>query len=127
MILRRLAAGFLLPGLLLCLPVVAEARHHHHVARDVSVVAVADLPPEARATLHLIEQGGPFPFPRDGVAFGNREHHLPEQPRGYYHEYTVKTPGASDRGPRRIVCGPLPECYYTADHYRSFRRIAEER
>ncbi len=123
---RRLAAGFLLPGLLLCLPAAAEARHRH-VGRDVSVVAVADLPPEARATLHLIEQGGPFPFPRDGVTFGNREHRLPEQPRGYYHEYPVKTPGASGRGPRRIVCGPLPECYYTADHYRSFRRIAEER
>ncbi len=90
-------------------------------------MAVADLPPEARTTLHLIEQGGPFPFPRDGVTFGNREHRLPEQRRGYYHEYTVKTPGSPDRGPRRIVCGPLRECYYTADHYRSFRRIAEER
>jgi ribonuclease T1 len=59
--------------------------------------------------------------------FGNYEHRLPVRPRGYYHEYTVPKRGLRNRGPRRIVCGPLPECYYSADHYRSFRRIREER
>lgn len=88
-------------------------------------VAVADLPPEARETLQLIKQGGPFPYPRDGVVFGNYEHILPKQARGYYHEYTVKTPGAHNRGARRIVCGVVPECYYTDDHYKTFRRIGE--
>jgi ribonuclease T1 len=121
----RLAVGLLLSGTLLCLPLAAQARHHH-AHGEMFAIAAADLPPEARETLQLIRQGGPFPFPRDGVAFGNYEHKLPQQPRGYYHEYTVKTPGALDRGARRIVCGPLPECYYTADHYRSFRRMAGE-
>jgi ribonuclease T1 len=83
------------------------------------------LPVEARDTFHLIKQGGPFPYPRDGVVFGNREHQLPQQSRGYYHEYTVKTPGAHNRGARRIVCGVVPECYYTDDHYQSFKRIKE--
>ncbi len=114
-------------GLLLCLPLAAQARHHHAAGAAIENISEVDLPPQARETLNLIKKGGPFPYPRDGVVFGNREHQLPAQPRGYYHEYTVKTPGAPDRGPRRIVCGPLPECYYTADHYRSFRRIAEER
>lgn len=112
--------------LLLCLPLAAQARGHHAGdAVSPSAVAIADLPAEARDTLSLIKRGGPFPYPRDGVVFGNYEHKLPKQPRGYYHEYTVKTPGAHNRGARRIVCGPLPECYYTADHYRTFRRIEE--
>ncbi len=123
---RRLAAGFLLPGMLLFLSPTADARHHA-LRGDMEFIAVADLPTEGRETLRIIERGGPFPFARDGVVFSNREHRLPERSRGYYHEYTVKTPGMSGRGPRRIVCGPLPECYYTPDHYRSFRRIAEER
>ena len=80
----------------------------------------------ARIPCSLIKQHGPFPFPRDGVVFGNYEHVLPQQPRGYYHEYTVKTQGAHNRGARRIVCGPLPECYYSDDHYRTFNRIREE-
>jgi ribonuclease T1 len=88
-------------------------------------VAVADLPSEARRTLGLVEAGGPFPYDRDGVLFENRERLLPAERRGYYHEYTVPTPGSDDRGPRRIVIGSNGERYYTADHYRSFRRIAE--
>jgi ribonuclease T1 len=81
------------------------------------------LPPEARQTLELIQAGGPFPYTRDGVVFGNREGELPKQPRGYYREYTVKTPGARDRGARRIIVGRGGERYYTDDHYRTFRRI----
>mgnify|MGYP000848259456 FL=1 len=85
-----------------------------------------DLPEEARATLRLIEQRGPFPYPRDGIVFGNYENLLPAQPRGYYREYTVPTPGIRHRGARRIVHGGEAhsgENYYSADHYRSFRRI----
>lgn len=83
------------------------------------------LPAEAIETLALIKAGGPFPYRRDGVTFGNRERRLPAQPRGYYREYTVPTPGARDRGARRIVAGGDPPAvfYYTADHYRSFRRV----
>ncbi len=86
-------------------------------------IAVSDLPPEARTTLQLIEQGGPFPYQRDGVVFGNYEKRLPLKKRGYYREYTVATPGLKHRGPRRIVAGNEHERYYTADHYNSFRRI----
>jgi ribonuclease T1 len=83
----------------------------------------ADLPPEARETLARIEAGGPFPYKQDGRTFHNRERLLPQRARGYYREYTVKTPGARDRGARRIVAGRGGEYYYTEDHYRSFRRI----
>ena len=88
-------------------------------------IGVADLPPEARATLTLIRSGGPFPHKQDGSTFGNREKRLPLRAQGYYREYTVKTPGARDRGARRIVAGSGGEYYYTADHYRSFKRIRE--
>jgi ribonuclease T1 len=88
-------------------------------------VRVAQLPPEARDTLALMRKGGPFPYARDGVVFNNREGHLPRRQRGYYREYTVKTPGARDRGARRIVRGEGGELYYTDDHYRTFRRILE--
>lgn len=88
-------------------------------------VAPGDLPPEARTTLHLIKQGGPFPYPRDGAVFGNYEKRLPLKARGYYREYTVPTPGARSRGARRIIAGKLGEHYYTDDHYRTFRRIRE--
>ena len=88
-------------------------------------LAVADLPPEARATLALIKAGGPFPYRQDGLIFGNREKRLPLRDRGYYREYTVRTPGERDRGARRIVAGMGGEYYYTADHYRSFKRIRE--
>ncbi len=90
-----------------------------------SVIPVEKLPPEARETLALIKAGGPFPYPRDGAVFGNREGLLPKRERGHYREYTVRTPGARDRGARRIVAGRGGEYYYTADHYRSFRRIIE--
>ena len=88
-------------------------------------IALRELPPEAQTTLQLIKKGGPFPYPRDGVVFSNYEKRLPKKPRGYYHEYTVKTPGARNRGARRIVCGNVAECYYTADHYQSFQFIRE--
>jgi ribonuclease T1 len=92
-------------------------------------IALAELPPEAREVYALIARGGPFPYERDGVVFGNRERLLPAERRGYYHEYTVRTPGVKGRGARRIVCGGparAPDaCYYTADHYQSFRRIRE--
>jgi ribonuclease T1 len=90
-------------------------------------IAAQDLPAEARATLAHIRAGGPFPYERDGVVFGNRERLLPPAPRGYYHEYTVPTPGVKSRGARRIVCGghtaTLAECYYSDDHYQSLRKI----
>jgi ribonuclease T1 len=88
-------------------------------------IGAADLPPEARTTLQLIEQGGPFPYRRDGVVFGNYERQLPQRPRGYYHEYTVPTPMARNRGARRIIAGKQAERYYTADHYRTFWRIRQ--
>nr|WP_315464984.1 ribonuclease domain-containing protein [uncultured Rhodoferax sp.] len=97
------------------------------IATD-SVVALSSLPAQARSTYQLVLQGGPFPYEKDGSVFGNRERLLPLQTRGFYREYTVKTPGISHRGARRIVCGgrqaTTPQaCYYTADHYASFRMI----
>lgn len=95
----------------------------------IPVVAVADLPVQARDVLRRIEQGGPFAYEKDGIVFGNYERILPTKRRGFYREYTVPTPGARNRGARRIVCGGAkhhPEvCYYTHDHYASFRRIAK--
>jgi ribonuclease T1 len=97
------------------------------MSRDLPAILAADLPKEARATLALIVKGGPFPYSKDGVTFSNRERALTKQPRGYYREYTVKTPGAKNRGARRIVCGTpkssVLECYYTDDHYATFRKI----
>lgn len=93
---------------------------------DVPAPGGADvLPAEARQTLQLIRSGGPFPYERDGIVFGNYERHLPERRRGYYREYTVPTPGLAHRGARRIVAGgdPPREFWYTGDHYESFRRI----
>jgi ribonuclease T1 len=92
-------------------------------ASDLPTVTYADLPPEAHETIALIEAGGPFPFSRDGITFQNRERLLPRHPEGYYREYTVITPGASNRGARRIVMGEGGEMYYTDDHYESFREI----
>lgn len=91
-------------------------------------VSLASLPAQAQTTHQLILAGGPFPYPKDGTVFGNRERILPAKPRGYYREYTVKTPGSRDRGARRIVCGGKPPtqpdtCFYTDDHYASFKRI----
>jgi ribonuclease T1 len=97
----------------------------------VGEIAVADLPPQAREVLALIRQGGPFRYKKDGTTFQNREKRLPIRPRGYYAEYTVRTPGSRDRGARRIVAGrgstgsfaTSDEYYYTDDHYETFRRI----
>jgi ribonuclease T1 len=86
-------------------------------------VAVADLPVEGRATLALIDRGGPFPYAQDGSVFGNLEGHLPRRARGYYREYTVPTPGARDRGARRLIAGRSGDLYYTDDHYASFRQV----
>jgi ribonuclease T1 len=93
-----------------------------------ATVSLSRLPPQAQETHRLILNGGPFPYTKDGTVFGNRERLLPRKNRGYYHEYTVKTPGSRDRGARRIVCGGKPKtqpeaCYYTADHYATFSRI----
>lgn len=92
-------------------------------------IRMAELPRQGRDTHELIRRGGPFPYDKDGVVFGNRERQLPAERRGYYHEYTVPTPGSRDRGARRIVCGGparVPDaCFYTADHYASFRKIVE--
>jgi ribonuclease T1 len=104
----------------------AEARE---AVRSPDVIARSALPPEAAATERLIRAGGPFPYAKDGTVFGNRERLLPRQPRGYWREYTVPTPGLRHRGARRTVCGGAPPtapeaCYYSADHYASFQRIA---
>ncbi|NGO11636.1 ribonuclease [Streptomyces sp. HC44] len=93
-------------------------------AAAVGSICYNDLPSQAYDTLELIEQGGPFPYEQDGTVFQNREGILPSQSTGYYHEYTVITPGSSDRGARRIVTGEEhQEDYYTADHYESFDLI----
>ncbi len=95
---------------------------------SMTPVAMATLPSQGVQTYERILRGGPFAHEKDGVVFGNRERLLPAQTRGYYREYTVKTPGSHDRGARRIVCGGQPRtpdaCYYTDDHYASFRKIA---
>lgn len=99
-------------------------------AREASAVAVplAQLSPEAQNVHRQIRAGGPFAYPKDGIVFANRERLLPIEPRGFYREYTVARPGGRDRGARRIVCGgqvaTAPKaCYYTVDHYATFRRI----
>ncbi|MEU6843037.1 ribonuclease domain-containing protein [Streptomyces sp. NPDC046716] len=89
----------------------------------MATVRESRLPVEARRTLTLIDRGGPFPYEKDGSVFGNYEHELPEHRRGYYHEYTVPTPGSRDRGARRLVTGAERETYYTDDHYESFKEV----
>ena len=118
------ALGSLLALLLLVL--AGTTMHARGPASDaLPGIGIEQLPPEARSTLRLIERGGPFPYRKDGTVFGNRERLLPPNPRGYYREYTVPTPGSRDRGARRIVAGKQGERYYTADHYRSFKRILQ--
>ncbi|KAB2936728.1 MAG: hypothetical protein EFKGCFLK_01231 [Rhodocyclaceae bacterium] len=125
-------------GLILLLLACPHARsdaqtHAHAPAPSLQQVPAAELPPDARITLTLIKRGGPFPYRRDGAIFGNHERLLPVKPRAHYFEYTVRTPEARDRGARRIVAGrgttgdvrTSGEYYYTADHYRSFRKIQE--
>ena len=121
--LLRWGAGVGVAGLLSISAVQAREQ-----APALPPVAVAALPTEAQSVESAIRRGGPFAYPKDGIVFANRERLLPEQPRGFYREYTVPTPGAHDRGARRIVCGgsqptaPVA-CYYTANHYSSFHRI----
>ena len=108
-------------------PSAAQAKDPAGLGADVSL---SSLPAQAQKTDQLIHSGGPFPFSRDGVVFGNYEKRLERKPRGYYHEYTVPTPGAHNRGARRIICGGNPPtepdaCFYTEDHYNSFHRIVK--
>jgi ribonuclease T1 len=108
-------------------PALAKGQHSAEKPAE-STIAAAQLPVQGQQVLALIYQGGPFRYEKDGTVFGNRERLLPLYPRGYYREYTVRTPGVSHRGARRIVCGgkvkTTPDvCYYTEDHYASFRRI----
>jgi ribonuclease T1 len=122
LVVRRFLFALLLA--LLALPAAA--------AMPIEDIALADLPPEAHETLRLIKRGGPYPHKRDGLIFGNYERRLPVKPRGYYLEYTVRTPGARTRGARRIIAGRgapgdvrRAEYYYTEDHYQTFWRIRE--
>lgn len=110
--------------------VLVTAAPARTASEEPPTVALSELPPQARHVEALIRRGGPFPFSKDGSVFFNREGQLPRHARGYYREYTVATPGARDRGARRIVCGgrqpAVPDaCFYTADHYASFRRIVQ--
>jgi len=123
--LPRVPALVLLAAAALLSAVPAQARGPRP-AREVAPAALSALPPEALETLALVRRGGPFPHRRDGVVFENRERRLPPRPRGHYREYTVPTPGARDRGARRLVTGRDGELYYSGDHYRTFRRIAEQ-
>lgn len=120
----------LLLSILAAAPSVARESHREP---GLASIPLAALPREARETMGLIKRGGPFPYRKDGAVFGNFERRLPVRPRGYYREYTVPTPGAHDRGARRIVAGQgsagdvrtSGEYYYTGDHYRSFGKIRE--
>jgi ribonuclease T1 len=123
---RRLGLAIAVVGALL----VSGSAFASRSVPEIGTVSLSALPREAQAIDALIRAGGPFANGKDGTVFGNRERVLPAEPRGYYREYTVMTPGARDRGARRIVCGgrkpTSPEaCYYTADHYASFRRIVQ--
>ena len=95
------------------------------LSSDTAVVQVSELPEQARETLTLIKRGGPFAYAQDGAVFVNRERLLPIAPRGIYREYTVRTPGRADRGGRRIIASSSGQFWYSEDHYRSFRLIAE--
>ncbi|WP_338932412.1 ribonuclease [Streptomyces netropsis] len=117
-----LASTFLFGTAVAAPAATAAPTVHSTVAmKIVGDICYSDLPSQAHDTLRLIEAGGPFPYPKDGTVFSNRESVLPKQSSGYYHEYTVKTPGSPDRGARRIVAGQKSqEDYYTGDHYATF-------
>jgi ribonuclease T1 len=117
-----------LSGALIAAAIAARAPADQPVAAatprsDLPTIAVASLPAQARATLALIDRGGPFPYDKDGTVFSNLERLLPARPAGYYREYTVVTPGSDDRGTRRLVVGSGGDVYYTDDHYASFRQV----
>ena len=125
---RMLRLKWVVLAAMLWLPAGAQAQAYHpaqNAHADPAIISNAELPPEARDTLRAIKDGGPFAYQRDGVVFSNFERVLPIRPRGYYHEYTVKTPGTHSRGARRIISGGTGEYYYTADHYQTFKRILE--
>ena len=121
---RALAAWLAFLLLAALLPATAQKGPPPAGARQ-DTISIAELPPEAVRTLELIRKKGPFPYAKDGAVFGNREGLLPKQKRGYYREYTVRTPKVRSRGARRIVKGSAGELFYTDDHYNSFRRIRE--
>jgi len=105
-------------------PVVSAAPAARDPESGLPFVELAALPPQARRTVELVAAGGPFPYPKDGAPFGNPERILPVKPSGFYREYTVRTPGESDRGARRIVSGDHDrQLFYTDDHYATFARI----
>jgi ribonuclease T1 len=118
---RAWLAAILLGCAALTLPAAAQRAQ----PRESPEVSVRELPREVGATIELIRRGGPFPYAKDGAVFGNRENLLPRRERGYYHEYTVKTPGERTRGARRIIAGSGGEHYYTDDHYNHFRRVRD--
>ncbi|MFC5719211.1 ribonuclease domain-containing protein [Streptomyces gamaensis] len=122
--LAALASALLVGGPAVAATPTAHAAAVRAGAQSVGTVCYSELPSQAHDTLGLIDKGGPFPYPRDGIVFSNREGVLPQQSNGYYHEYTVITPGSPDRGARRIVTGQQKhEDYYTEDHYESFDKV----
>jgi ribonuclease T1 len=122
---RNASVGLLLAAAVFC----AQAAFARATPDALPEIVAADLPKEGRQVLAQIRKGGPFHYDRDGVVFGNRERLLPAEHKGYYHEYTVRTPGVKSRGARRIICGgpkTTPDaCFFTDDHYQSFKRIRE--
>jgi ribonuclease T1 len=127
---RGAALAAVLVAVLGTIAVQARAPNAAFSGSSTASVVVTGLPPQGQDVMHQIRQGGPFRYDKDGSVFGNRERLLPGEKRGYYREYTVPTPGLNHRGARRIVCGGLkpraPEaCYYTEDHYSSFRLIVQ--
>jgi ribonuclease T1 len=121
---RAWAAAVALALAALALPAIAQRAPTP--AAPVGEIHVDQLSKEAKATIALIRKGGPYPYAKDGAIFGNREGLLPKQKRGYYREYTVKTPGERTRGARRIVVGSAGEMYLTEDHYNHFRLIRKD-
>jgi len=121
-------ALFIAAAVMLPVPASAQLRDNapspaQRVQASLADISVKELPPEARETLKLLERGGPYQYDRDGIVFGNFEKRLPIKDRGYYNEFTVKTPGVKHRGARRIVTGKGGEKYYSDDHYKTFKRI----
>lgn len=118
-------------ALLFCATGLSHARTRGEAAGQATIpgVALASLPPQAQQTMRLIRGGGPYPYRQDGAVFGNYERLLPSRPRGYYREFTVRTPSSRDRGASRIIAGgspaPFREYFYTDDHYASFKHIDE--
>ena len=130
---RVAVVKFALTSILLTAAFTGAVHTRSHTDRPAesksAVIHIAELPKQGQMTYELIRQGGPFPYDKDGDVFGNRERQLPAERRGYWREYTVTTPGSRVRGARRIVCGGPSRaphaCFYTADHYASFRKIVE--